>query len=102
MAVSRLSEVRLMLVPLNQERENASTVCVLTEFIIPVACLRRCVFKFVTSFQLPADGDCSVKLKYYDNLPIYSVMYVWLLTTYTHDSEIQAITEPPLISTIHK
>jgi hypothetical protein len=25
-----------------------------------------------------------------------------LLTTYTHDSELQAITAPPLISTIHK
>jgi hypothetical protein len=25
-----------------------------------------------------------------------------LMTTYTHDSELQAITEPPLISTIHK
>jgi hypothetical protein len=25
-----------------------------------------------------------------------------LLTTYTQDSELQAITEPPLISTIHK
>jgi hypothetical protein len=25
-----------------------------------------------------------------------------LLTTYTHDSELQAITESPLISTIHK
>jgi hypothetical protein len=25
-----------------------------------------------------------------------------LLTTYAHDSELQAITAPPLISTIHK
>jgi hypothetical protein len=81
----------------------------------------RCYRRLTANASSDVDlDDINLNISYYDPLlqhirsnKIYCQVYrcdcrrgsAWwmdLLTTYTHDPELQAITAPPLISTIHK